>query len=69
MKKNNDTLTLEQKITQLEEMVAWFDSDEFVLEQATEHYTAARALAKDIEQTIAEFTHTIERVDETTSYS
>ena len=60
MTKNN--MTIEQKIEQLEKAVSWFDSDEFVLEQATERYEATQKLADEIQQDIANLKHTIELV-------
>lgn len=54
--------TIEQKITQLEAAVAWFDSDEFVLEQAVDHYKQAQQLADEIQRDIATLTNSIEQV-------
>lgn len=62
MNKKSET-TIEEKIAQLEAMVAWFDSDEFVLEQALDKYETARQLAAEIEHDVTELRHTIERVD------
>lgn len=56
------TKTIEEKIAELEKLVAWFDSDEFELEQAMEKYESARNLAADIEQDIAALKNTIEQV-------
>ncbi|QHN42559.1 hypothetical protein GII36_01685 [Candidatus Mycosynbacter amalyticus] len=63
MTKNNDT-TIEQKIEQLEQAVAWFDSDEFVLEQATSCYEQAQKLADEIQRDIAGLKNTIEQVSD-----
>lgn len=63
MTKNNDT-TIEQKIEQLEQAVAWFDSDEFVLEQATSRYEQAQKLADEIQRDIAGLKNTIEQVSD-----
>ncbi len=41
--------TIQQKTTKLEELVAWFDSDDFVLEQALDKFTEAEKLAAEIE--------------------
>lgn len=46
--KNNSTIT--EKIQQLDTMVAWFDSDEFVLEQAIDRFKQAEKLAIEIEK-------------------
>lgn len=34
-------------------MVAWFESDEFVLEEATERFEAAKRLADEIDENLA----------------
>ena len=46
--------TIQDKITQLDELVAWFDSDEFSLEEATEVFKKAEVLAREIETDLAE---------------
>jgi len=48
MTKNNDT-TIQQKIAKLDELVAWFDGEEFTLEAALEKFKEAEGLAKTIE--------------------
>lgn len=50
------------KIAQLDELVAWFDSDQFELEQALEKFTAAETLAAEIEHDLQEFKNSIEVV-------
>jgi exodeoxyribonuclease VII small subunit len=47
MTKNNKTI--QEKITELDAYVAWFDSDDFTLEAALEKFKVAEALAKEIE--------------------
>lgn len=59
MSKSN---TIEQKISELEKLVAWFDSDEFELEKATGQYEKAQALAEEIEHDVASLKNTIEQV-------
>lgn len=54
--------TIEQKISELEKLVAWFDSDEFELEKAMGEYEKARALAEEIERDVASLKNTIEQV-------
>lgn len=61
MTKNN-TLTVEQKIAQLEKTVAWFDSDEFALERAVDHYSQAQKLAAEIQHDISNLKNEIEQV-------
>lgn len=62
MSKNNQP-TIEEKIATLEKLVAWFDSDDFVLEAALVKYDEAQKLAAEIEQDIAKLRNTIERVN------
>lgn len=41
--------TIQQKMTALNEMVLWFQSDDFVLEEAVEKFKQADALATEID--------------------
>ena len=41
--------TIQTKINQLNDLVAWFDNDEFELEQAMDKFQAAEKLAIEIE--------------------
>lgn len=50
------------KLAKLDELVAWFDSDLFDLEQALDKFTEAEALAAEIEQELGEFKNAIEIV-------
>ncbi len=52
MTKNNDTIA--EKTVKLQALVAWFDSDEFVLEAAIDHFKEAQALAVEIESDLNE---------------
>ena len=61
MSKNN-TPSIEEKITALEEVVAWFDSEEFVLEDALAKYKEAEKLGTEIQQDITNLKNTIEQV-------
>ncbi|NCU38373.1 hypothetical protein EOL96_04940 [Candidatus Saccharibacteria bacterium] len=47
--------TIAQKMTALNELVAWFESDEFSVEQATARFAEAQALAQEIEVDLREF--------------
>lgn len=60
--KNSDTLT--EKLAKLDEMVAWFDSDDFELEQALEKFTEAEKLAAEIESDLLALKNTISVVKE-----
>ena len=48
MSKNNDP-TIQEKIAQLDEVVAWFESEDFQLEEASTKLKAAAKLAAEIE--------------------
>ena len=48
MSSKNNQPTISQKISQLEQLVAWFDSEDFVLEKALEQYKSAEKLADEI---------------------
>ena len=50
------------KLAQLDELVAWFDSDLFELEQAIEKFSQAEALAAEIEHDLDAFKNSIEVV-------
>ena len=57
MSKNDKTI--QQKITELNELVAWFESDEFELEQALNKYKQAESLADEISHDLSEFKNEI----------
>lgn len=61
------TLTIEEKISKLEKLVAWFDGEEFVLEQAVTNYEEAQKLADEIQHDISTLKNTIEQVGGTTN--
>lgn len=48
MSSKNNQPTISQKISQLEQLVSWFDSEDFVLEKALEQYKSAEKLADEI---------------------
>lgn len=51
--------TIDQKRQELAELLAWFESDDFSIEQAIERFTEAEALAKDIEAELMQQKNTI----------
>jgi len=55
--KNNATVA--EKTAKLDELVAWFDSDNFELEQAIEKFKEAEKLAEEIEHDLSELKNTI----------
>lgn len=54
--------TIQEKTVELSDMVAWFDSDEFALEQALDKFKKAEALAVEIEQDLLSLKNDIEIV-------
>lgn len=51
--------TIEEKMNELREMAAWFESDEFMLTEAGEKFKSAAALAKEIEHDLSEMENNI----------
>lgn len=45
--------TIQQKIAELSELIAWFDSDDFALEEAIDRFKGAEALAEEIEKELS----------------
>ena len=58
--KNNPTI--QEKTIQLDELVAWFDSDDFELEKALDKFAEAEKLAEEIEHDLAALKNNIEIV-------
>ena len=58
MTKNSQTI--QEKITRLDELVAWFDSDEFSLEEATGVFKKAEVLAREIEADLHELKNEVQ---------
>ena len=54
--------SIQEKTTELTELVAWVDSDEFVLEQALDKFKEAEKLAQDIENDLTTLRNDIEVV-------
>ena len=61
---SNSTKTIEDKMKALRELAAWFESDEFSLDEASDKFTAAATLAKEIERYLAEMENTIQVLKE-----
>ncbi len=49
----NDTTTVQEKIDQLDQLVSWFDGDDFQVEQASAKLKEAAKLAADIEKDLS----------------
>ncbi len=62
MTKSNTTVTVQEKIDQLDQIVAWFDGDDFQLEQATTKLKEAAKLATDIEKDLSAVENDIQEV-------
>lgn len=50
---------LQQKMNELSESIAWFDSDDFALEEAIDKFKAAEKLATEIETDLSSFKNDI----------
>jgi exodeoxyribonuclease VII small subunit len=61
MTKNNPK-TIQEKIATLDELVAWFDSDNFTLETALDKFKDAETLAEEIEKDLSSLKNEIEVV-------
>jgi exodeoxyribonuclease VII small subunit len=53
MSKTDKTIT--EQLAELETLVAWFESDEFVVEDSLEKYKQAETLAEQIEKDLKTF--------------
>lgn len=60
MSEKNETVA--EKMARLDEMVAWFDGEDFVLEEALERFSKAEKLAEEIEQDLLKLKNSIEVV-------
>jgi exonuclease VII small subunit len=60
--KNNSTIA--EKTAKLNELVAWFDSEDFELELALEKFTEAEKLAQEIEADLLALKNNIQIVKE-----
>jgi exonuclease VII small subunit len=58
--KNNSSIA--EKTAKLNELIAWFDSDEFELEKALDRYAEAEKLAKEIEHDLLALKNNIQVV-------
>ena len=54
MSQKNNEPSIESEMAELDRLVAWFEGEDFTLEEATKHYEAAEVLAKRIESRLAE---------------
>ena len=61
---NADDRSLREQMEQLEEILAWFDSDEFELEAAVERYQQAARVAEQIDQRLTEIKNKVTIITE-----
>ncbi len=59
-----DNHSLREQMEQLEEILAWFDSDEFELEAAVERYQQAARVAEQIDQRLREIKNKVTIITE-----
>ncbi len=60
---NND-MTIEQMMAELNERIAWFQGDDFNLDEAKQKFIEARELSKKITTTLEDMQHDIEVLSE-----
>ena len=60
---NND-MTIEQMMAELNERIAWFQGDDFNLDEAKQRFIEARELSKKITATLEDMRHYIEVLSE-----
>ena len=60
LKMSNDKMTTEEMMSQLEELLAWFESDDVTVEMAVEKYEAAIQLSVAIEDRLKNAQNQIE---------
>lgn len=56
--------TIEQMMTELNERIAWFQGDDFNLDEAKQKFIEARELSKKIASTLEDMRHDIEVLGE-----
>lgn len=61
---NADNPSLREQMEQLEEILAWFDSDEFELEAAVERYQQAARVAEQIDRRLTEIKNKVTIITE-----
>lgn len=60
---NND-MTIEQMMAELNERIAWFQGDDFNLDEVKQRFIEARELSKKITATLEDMRHDIEVLSE-----
>lgn len=60
MSAKNNTPTIQEKMTELAQIVAWFDSDDFQLEAAFDRFKEAEKIATNLEQDLTSMKNEID---------
>lgn len=60
MSSDSKTPSIQEKITQLEALLAWFDGDDFSIEQSMEKFQAMKQLAESITTELDSFKNEVE---------
>ena len=60
MNMSNDTYTIQEMMDQLEQLLAWFESDDVTVEMAVEKYEAATQLSVALEDRLKNAQNQIE---------
>ena len=60
---NND-MTIEQMMAELNEQIAWFQGDDFNLDEVKQRFIEAKELSKKITATLEDMRHDIEILSE-----
>ena len=60
LKMSNDTYTIQEMMDQLEQLLAWFESDDVTVEMAVEKYEAATQLSVALEDRLKNAQNQIE---------
>lgn len=60
----NSDMTIEQMMDELNERIAWFQGDDFNLDEAKQRFIEARELSKKITATLEDMRHDIEVLSE-----
>ena len=55
--------TIEQLMAEIDERVAWFQSDDFILDEAKERFLEVKQLAERIEKALTEMKNEIEMLE------
>lgn len=59
-KNNKNSGSVKDQMAQLETALAWFDSEEFNLDEAFDRYEEAAKLSNDLEKTLTEMKNKVE---------